>query len=90
MGSGSSGLVLRIGQPPFYKPRLMKYALHYLKDPKLWELRYIPLLWSCWMYISSTVATEISEWGGGSGLRIRGAGREASIGSAFGRNSGVE
>ena len=31
------------------------YILHYLKDPKLWEIRYIPRYGSCRIYIISRI-----------------------------------
>ena len=47
--------VLSTGLPLTLEKRLMIYVLHYLKDPKLWELWYIPLLWVTRGFISSTI-----------------------------------
>ena len=42
----------------------MILILHYLKDPKLWELWYIPYYGKCRIYIINRIAYELPDrWG---------------------------
>ena len=52
IGASAIGATQRV-QVPTILILLMIYILHYLKDPKLWELImvYVPSYGQCWIYI---------------------------------------